>query len=175
MILYLEGGNHLRPPMAQFIRRATGPIDLKIQPCGSGSNAVQECAKDRDSLLLIDSEGENLSQLTQQVASQIGPDNRPFFMVQKMEAWFVADRQTLANYFGPGFRANALPPNANVENVSTREIDDALRNATRNCAKQGYSKGRDDVGLLNRLNPTAVYNACPNFKLLVDHLRTINP
>lgn len=161
--------------MAQFIRRATGPIDLKIQPCGSGSNAVQECAKDRDSLLLIDSEGEDLSQLIQRAESQIGATNRAFFMVQKMEAWFIADRQTLADYFGPGFRERALPSNTNVENVSTREIDDALRIATRDCAKQGYSKGRDDVGLLNRLNPTAVYNACPNFKLLIDHLRTINP
>lgn len=172
MILYLEGGNHLRPPMAQFIRRATGPIDLKIQPCGSGDNAIEECAKDGDGLLLIDSEGEDLQQLTQRVASQIGAANRAFFMVQKMEAWFMADRNALRNHFGAGFRESALPPNRNIEEVSIQDIDNALRNATRDCAKQRYRKGRDDVGLLNLLNPTAVYNACPNFRHLIDHLST---
>ena len=171
MILYLEGGNHLRPPMAQFIRRATGPIDLKIQPCGSGSNAVQECAKDRDSLLLIDSEGEDLSQLIQRAESQIGATNRAFFMVQKMEAWFIADRNALRNHFGAGFRESALPQHRNVEEVSIQDIDNALRNATRECAKQRYSKGRDDVDLLNELNPDTVYDACPNFARLIDFLR----
>ncbi|MDE2785827.1 MAG: DUF4276 family protein [Chloroflexota bacterium] len=171
MILYLEGGNHLRPPVAQFIRRATGPIDLKIQPCGSGDNAIEECAKDGDGLLLIDSEGEDLQQLTQRVASQIGAANRAFFMVQKMEAWFMADRNALRNHFGAGFRESALPPNRNVEEVSIQDIDNALRNATRDCAKQRYRKGRDDAGLLNRLNPATVYNACPNFALLINHLR----
>ena len=172
MILYLEGGNHLRPPMAQFIRRATGPIDLKIQPCGSGDSAIQECARDTGSLLLIDSEGEDLPQLAQRAASQIGAASRAFFMVQKMEAWFMADRDALSSYFGPGFRGSALPRNRNVEEVSVHEIDNALRNATRDCAKRRYRKGRDDVGLLNRVNPTAVYDACPNFALLVNHLRS---
>ena len=95
-------------------------------------------------------------------------------MVQKMEAWFIADRNALRNHFGAGFRQSALPQNRNVEDVPTRDIDDALRNATRDCAKQGYTKGRDDVGLLNLLNPTTVYHACPNFALLIDHLRSIN-
>ena len=171
MILYLEGGNHLRPPMAQFIRRATGPIDLKIQPCGSGDNAIQECANDGDGLLLIDSEGQDLPQLAQRVASQIGALDRAFFMVQKMEAWFIADRNALRNHFGAGFRESVLPRNRNVEEVSIQDIDNALRNATRNCAKQRYLKGRDDVGLLNRLNPAAVYQACPNFACLINFLR----
>ena len=172
MILYLEGGNHLRPPMAQFIRRATGPIDLKIQPCGSGDDAIQECAKGGDGLLLIDSEGEDLPQLVQRVESQIGTATRAFFMVQKMEAWFIADRNALRNHFGAGFRESALPRNRNVEEVPIQDIDNALRNATRDCAKQRYRKGRDDVGLLNLLNPTTVYNACDNFARLIDFLRS---
>ena len=122
-------------------------------------------------MLLIDSEGEVLSRLIQRAESQIGATNRAFFMVQKMEAWFIADRPTLSNYFGAGFRENALPQNPNVEEVPTRDIDDALRAATRNCSKQRYMKGRDDVGLLNLLNPAAVYSACPNFARLVNHLR----
>ena len=173
--LYMEGNKRLRAPMSQFIRKITGPIDLKITPCNSRDDAIKQCMKDIGALLLIDSEGEDLRSLISRIRSQIGATNRAFFMVQKMEAWFIADRQTLAGYSGPGFRESALPQNPNVENVSTRDIDDTLSNAARNCPKQRYVKGRDDVGLLNLLNPTAVYNACPNFKLLVNHLRTINP
>ena len=171
MQLYMEGNKRLRAPMSQFIRKITGPIDLKITPCNSRDDTIKQCAKDEGALLLIDSEGEELRSLISRIRPQIGPDNRHFFMVQKMEAWFVADRQTLADYFGPGFHENALPQNANIESVSTRDIDDALRNATRNCAKQRYAKGRDDVGLLNILNPPTVYNACPNFAGLINHLR----
>ena len=173
--LYMEGNKRLRAPMSQFIRKITGPIDLKITPCNSRDDAIKQCMKDIGAMLLIDSEGEELRSLITRIRSQIGATNRAFFMVQKMEAWFIADRQTIADYFGPGFRESALPPNTNVENVSTRDIDDALSNAARNCPKQRYVKGRDDVGLLNRLNPTAVYATCPNFKLLVDHLRGGNP
>ena len=171
MIMYLEGDNHLRAPMSQFIRRITGPIDLKIQPCKSGSDAIKQCAKDTDALLLIDSEGELTPQWAQSVASQIGATNRAFFMVQFMESWFLADRNTLAEHFGARFRANALPQNPNTEDISKQDVENGLRDATRNCAKRRYLKGRDDVPLLNQLDPTAVYDACPNFALLIDFLR----
>ena len=94
-----------------------------------------------------------------------------FFMVQLMEAWFIADRNALANYFGAGFRNSALPQNPNVEDIPKQDIENGLRNASRDCAKQHYAKGRDDVRLLERLNPTTVYHACPNFARLIDHLR----
>ena len=176
MRVYLEGGRHLRNPMKTFLRKAVGAIHhqsiaLDVEPCGSRDNAIRRCAGDAGSLLLIDSEGDDLQQLTDRVATQIGPTNRAFFMVQLMEAWFVADRQNLAAYFGAGFRDGVLPANASVEEVSKQDIETGLRNATRNCAKRGYTKGRDDVGLLNQLNPDAVYSACPNFARLIDFLR----
>jgi hypothetical protein len=167
----MEGNKRLRAPMSQFIRKITGPIDLKITPCNSRDDTIKQCVKDVGALLLIDSEGEELRSLISRIRSQIGPVNHPFFMVQKMEAWFIADRNALTQHFGAGFRESALPRNCNIEDVPTRDIDDALRIATRDCAKQRYAKGRDDVGLLNRLNPTAVYNACPNFAGLINHLR----
>ena len=137
----------------------------------SRDDAIKQCVTDADALLLIDSEGEELRYLTSRIRSQIGALDRAFFMVQKMEAWFIADRNALRNHFGAGFRESALPRNRNVEEVPIQDIDNALRNAARDCAKQRYSKGRDDVGLLNQLNPNTVYDACPNFALLIDHLR----
>ena len=171
-MLYLEGGSHLRAPMSQFIRRATGPIDLNIQPCKSGSDAIKRCASDTDALLLIDSEGELTPQLVQDVTSQIGAANRAFFMVQFMESWFLADRNTLAEYFGTGFRPNALPQNPNIEAISKQDVENGLRDATRNCAKRRYLKVRDDARLLGLINPSAVYHACPNFAALIDFLRS---
>ena len=171
MRLYMEGNKRLRAPMSQFVRKITGPIDLKITPCNSKDDAIKQCAKDAGAMLLIDSDDEDLHSLMVRVRSQIGTANHPFFMVQLMEAWFITDRNTLADYFGAGFRNSALPQNPNVEDIPKQDIENALRNATRDCAKQRYRKGRDDVGLLNQLNPIAVYNACPNFALLIDHLR----
>ena len=171
MRLYMEGNKRLRAPMSQFIRKITGPIDLKITPCNSKDDAIKQCVKDEGAMLLIDSDDEDLHYLMVRVRSQIGAANHPFFMVQLMEAWFIADRNTLADYFGAGFRNSALPQNPNVEDIPKQDIENGLRDATRNCIKQRYSKGRDDVRLLERLNPAAVYQACPNFARLIDFLR----
>ncbi len=176
MEVYLEGHRRLRVPMKSFLRNAVRTIHnqsitLNVEPCGSGDDAVKRCVKDTESILLIDSEGEVSQELIVRVSGQIGSTNRAFYMVQQMEAWFIADRDALANYFGPGFRESALPQRNNIEDAPKREIENGLRNATRDCAKQRYSKGRDDMGLLNQLNPATVYNACPNFALLIDHLR----
>ncbi|MCY4559925.1 MAG: DUF4276 family protein [Chloroflexi bacterium] len=178
MEVYLEGHRRLRVPMKSFLRNAVRTIHnqsvtLNVEPCGSGDDAIKRCVKNTGSILLIDSEGEVSPQLIVRVSGQIGSTNRAFYMVQQMEAWFIADRDALADYFGPGFRESALPQRNNIEDAPKREIENGLRNATRDCAKQRYSKGRDDVGLLERLNPTTVYNACPNFALLINHLREL--
>ena len=176
MAVYVEGHRRLRVPMKSFLRNSVmaihnQSIDLNVEPCGSGEDAIKRCVKDTGSILLIDSEGEVSRELIDRVTAQIGNTNRPFFMVQLMEAWFIADRNTLADYFGAGFRNSALPQNPNVEDIPKQDIENGLRNATRGCAKQHYAKGRDDVRLLERLNPTTVYNTCPNFALLINHLR----
>lgn len=175
MDVYLEGNRRLRVPMKSFLRNAVHAIHnqsitLNVEPCGSGTDAVKRCARDANGLLLIDSEGVDISRLAQRVASQIGRTDCAFFMVQKMEAWFIADQNALRNHFGDRFRERALPQNPNVEEVPAQDIDTALRNATRDCAKQRYSKGRDDVKLLEQHNPSTVYDACHNFRLLIDHL-----
>ena len=171
MILYLEGGNHLRAPMAQFIRRATGPINLRIRPCGSGNEAINECSKDSNAVLLIDSDEEDISRLVQRVESQIGSTNHAFFMVRLMEAWFVADRAILQEYYGTGFNVRRLPANPNIEDIPKPDVERGLRDATRRCSKGAYNKTTHAPRLLELINPTAVYTACPNFRSLIDFLR----
>ena len=171
VILYLEGDARLRAPMSQFIRRITGPIDLNIRPCKSGSDAIKQCDKDTDALLLIDSEGALTPQLVQSVASQIGATNHAFFMVQLMESWFLSDRPMLEAYYGRGFSPGSLPPNPNIENVPKPDVERGLHDATRRCRKGAYHKTTHAPDLLSQLNPATVYNACPNFARFIDYLR----
>ncbi len=91
-------------------------------------------------------------------------------MVQLMEAWFLADRETLTGYFGNGFRVNSLPRNPNIENIPRQDVLSGLHSATRECRKGTYNKTNHAAALLNQINPEAVYSVCPNFTLLIDHL-----
>ena len=182
MDVYLEGGTHLRRPMRNFLRRAVGSshISIDVVACRSRERAVARFARasPSDSLLLVDSEGDDLNGLRQSVASRVGLPgtlDRTFFMVQLMEAWFLANRAVLATYYGSRFNARRLPGNRQPEQIPKQEVEQGLRNATRGTAKGAYDKTDHTPDLLNLLNPTAVYNACPHFKLLVDHLRNINP
>ena len=173
MRLYLEGGTHLRVHMNRFIRRATGlsRLDLKVIPCGPRSEAIKRCAKDSESLLLIDTEGEASDQQITLIASQIGHANHAFFMVQLMEAWFLADQQALALYYGQGFNDGRLPANLMIEDIPKQDVENGLHDATRGCRKGAYNKKTHAPGLLDKLNPSDVYASCPNFQRLIDFLK----
>ena len=134
-------------------------------------------------VLLVDSEGP--------VAEGVGPwthlrnrqgdgwgrpegatDEQAHLMVQCMESWFMADPESLASVFGQRFRPNALPGQAQVEQVAKQDVFAGLQNATRDCRKRrGYSKGRDSFAILARLDPEKVTAASPHAQRLVDLLR----
>ena len=177
MNLYMEGGPHLRVPMNGFIKRAVGRnLNLKVIPCGSRAKTIDRFAKAAgalpSSILMIDSEGEGLNALAGRLSTETSlPNSRFFFMVELMEAWFLADRQTLGNYFGRGFRPNRLPGNPSVEMIPKQDVLNGLNNATRDSGKGPYKKGTHDGWLLSRLDPSTVYRSCPNFRRLIDHLR----
>jgi hypothetical protein len=81
-------------------------------------------------------------------------------MAHVMETWLIADRAAISDYYGQGFRINSLPVNANLENVSKRDINQALQNATRGTLKERYDKIRDGSALLERVDPAVVRAAC---------------
>lgn len=177
MDVYLEGGNHLRRPMQDFLRRAVGEnISLNVRPCRDRGRAIRLFGQtsSSDSLLLIDSEGDDLNALRQNVVTRTNlPDarERSFFMVQLMEAWFLADRECLESYYGASFRSRRLPGNRQPEIVMKNNVINGLREATQDTPKGEYDKTDHAPELLNELNPTAVYQACPNFARLIDFLR----
>ena len=99
-----------------------------------------------------------------------GNDNA-HLMVQCMEAWFLADQDSLAAYFGNGFNRRALPARPEVEDIEKEDVLNGLKAATRRCDKKGsYGKGPHSFEILARINPDRVRNASPHAERLVKTL-----
>ncbi len=88
-----------------------------------------------------------------------------------MEAWFLADKDTLGLFFGDGFYRGALPARSDVENVTKTEVLNGLKAATRRCKKKGeYGKGRHSFDILAQIDPVKVTEASLQAKRLVETL-----
>ena len=81
-----------------------------------------------------------------------------------MEAWFLADRETLATFYDGGFLPKSLPGSAtNVEIIRKEDIEPALKNATRKTATKGeYHKINHGAALLAQIDPAKVEKASPH-------------
>jgi len=98
-------------------------------------------------------------------------DHNAHLMVQCMEAWFLADKDTLAAFFGGGFNRGALPPREEVEDIAKQDVLNGLKAATRHCDKKGdYGKGRHSFEILARVDPAKVTGASLHAKRLVETL-----
>ena len=192
--VYVEGGGSGRGLRAKcreafhayFAKSALGDRLPKIVAAGGRGtvynkfrSAFSRAKLDELILLLVDSE--------RPVAEGSGPwahlsthdswdrpegatDANAHLMVQCMEAWFLADKNALAVYFGSDFATNALPPNPNIEQVPKADIEAGLRDATRATTKRSYNKGRDSFAILGELQPELVAQASPHAERL---LRTL--
>ena len=94
-------------------------------------------------------------------------------MVQCMEAWFLADRQTLQAFFGQGFNTNALPADANpIEGITKQQIYQSLDDATSKCkTKTPYRKSEHSFKLLTLIDPAKITAASEWAKRFVDELK----
>lgn len=101
--------------------------------------------------------------------------HRVFLMVQAMEAWFLADREALAEYYNGGFRPDRLPGRAdNVEAVSKDDLEPRLKQATRDTkTKHEYHKTRHAFVLLEQIDPSKVETSSPHAKAFHDFLRSL--
>ena len=164
----------------------------KVSACGSRKEACDDfCTATRNAkddefpIMLVDSEeavepGANAWQHLKDRKSdgwdkpESASDENAHLMVQCMEAWFLADRNSLASYFGQGFSENALPKSEDVENIHKDDLFLYLRNATRSCKGKGqYSKDRHSYQILENLDHQKVANASPHAKRFFDTLRKI--
>ena len=117
-------------------------------------------------ILLVDSEEAVATDPWQHLAARQGDewhrptgasDDSAHLMVQVMEAWFLADRQVLADYYGQGFIAGSLPGQQNIELISKPDVFKALQHASKNTKTKGeYHKTRHGFDLLERIDPNLV-------------------
>lgn len=157
----------------------------RIVPSGSRRSAYEDfCTSIRTErhkydliLLLVDSEDPVANNLTPwQHLKQRAADNwdRPqdandqsaHLMVQCMEAWFMADKDALAQYFGQGFLRNSLPGQANIELIRKSDVLDALEHAVGPTTQKHYHKTNHGYELLSLISPERVGNASQRARAL---------
>ena len=98
-------------------------------------------------------------------------DEHAHLMVQCMEAWFLADQESLTRFFGQGFSAGALPSRTDIENISKDDLYRGLADATRLCPTKGeYRKGKQSFEILALISPQMVCQASPFANRLVQTL-----
>jgi hypothetical protein len=93
-----------------------------------------------------------------------------FLMVQCMESWFLADKDTLELYYGHKFLRNSLPARANVEAIPKATVMSALEHASEPCQKKKYHKTNHGFAILALIDPLLVGTASRHAKLFNDFL-----
>lgn len=173
--IYVEGGGgheaELRRGFQKFIANAGLRGKIRVVACGSRGEAYNDYCKaiklGERALLLVDSEEpvaeEALGKPWQHLSlsgerwpkPKKAEDADCHLMVQVMEAWFLADGQALANYFGAGFNAKAFS-SSSIEDVMKEDVLQKLDSASKGCKKGPYSKGRHSFDLLGEICPQQV-------------------
>lgn len=81
-------------------------------------------------------------------------------MTQTMETWILADSEALAKYYGQNFAPNALRKSDDLEKVPKKDVEQALKQATRKTQKGAYHKTKHASDLLKRIAPEKVREKC---------------
>lgn len=183
--IYIEGGGEskdtkalLRQGFSSFFKELvqvaqSKKIKWNITLCGSRNNAFRDFKNalvthaDAFVILLVDSEApvtqspwEHLKSRDNWDAPSGIDDTHCYLMVQAMEAWFMADIDTLKNFYGQGFKENAIPKKSNVETIEKDLLERSLEAATRDTKSKGeYQKIQHAFKLLEMLDVDKVRKA----------------
>lgn len=153
-------------------------------PCGSRNSTFEEFTialrtyPESFNVLLVDSEREvSLPRLKHlRYWDKFEPRGLPeahcHLMVQTVEAWLVADPETLAEFYGQGFLRNALPSQSDVEAIPKAQLLAALDHATRPTRKGKYKKIEHCAELLKRIDPARVRSRARHCDLLFTTLES---
>jgi len=87
-------------------------------------------------------------------------------MVHTVEAWLVADPETLASYYGQGFLPGSLPKRLDVEAIAKDDLIRALDRATSRTQKGRYHKISHCADLLGLLDQNRVRSRAHHCDLL---------
>jgi hypothetical protein len=186
--IYFEGHRLLKPGFSLFfsdLRDLATRRRCKFELIASKSG--EEACRDFETalkthpsawnILLKDSEGPFSAQLAPNLCNRRNwkksSANSIFWMVEMMEAWFHADIDKVADYYGATFKRNALKPNPAVEAISKRDLTSGLKRATKDTPKGDYFEHKTEHGpaLLAVINPALVCAAAQNCARLFNSVR----
>jgi hypothetical protein len=195
--IYIEGGGDgkntkalIRQGFRSFLKdlvqiARSKQIKWELILCGSRNNAFRnfknalEDHPDAFNVLLVDSEASIKKPPWEHLKSRDNwdlpgvDDIHCHLMVQSMEAWFIADIDTLKKFYGQGFRENSISKNTNVEKIDKDSLEPSLKEATRNTSKGEYQKIQHASKLLELLDVTKVRKAAPKCDRLFTTLAQI--
>lgn len=171
--VYFEGHKDLRIGFERFFSEFGS--DVKFIPVRSGvSDSRKACRTHAQAwnILLKDSEGP----LSQKSLKQHGIDSKQaksvFWMVELMEAWFLADPDAVALYYDDEkFSKKAIGKTQDVEKVPKAEVIDRLKRATRQTTKGQYNKVTHAPKLLESIDPDLVKERAVNCRRLFEAIR----
>ena len=192
--IYVEGGGdsedtitRCRQGFVAYCAKVSGEKNRpRIVPCGGRSQtfdkfkiAVQGGKDSELCVLLVDSEGSvgknnpegHLFAREHWSFPPLGR-HQVFLMVQAMEAWFLADREALAEFYDGGFLANSLPGNPQIETIPKDDLESKLKHASRPTKTKGeYHKTKHGFALLALIDPVKVEKASPHAAAFHQFLR----
>jgi len=175
--IYMEGGGDkaalhkiLRDGMKSFLEKANFQNNMpSIVACGGREQAFDRfCTaihQGKHAFLLVDSESPVTCESPwEHLKNRQGDkwekpdnvtDNECHLMVQCMESWFLADIDTLADFYGKGFNRKVLAT-TNIEIIDKQTVFKQLEKATQNTLKGKYNKGNHSFYLLGMIDPQKV-------------------
>lgn len=186
-VVYVEGGSSRKAErvrfllaMRTFLRKGVTHAENPTPPpevvaCGSRGDTLRKfraaCSRSSETtpVLLVDSEGPvdwsrgSARAHLQRVDDwdlRFTDDRSVHLMVQFMETWIIADPETVAAYYGKGFRKKALPAASDPEQIGKARVLAALKQATAATRRRRYDKTRDAPALLERLDSRRVAAKC---------------
>jgi hypothetical protein len=179
--VFVEGGGDRRSYIAcrkafsEFFRRLLGDRPKpRIIASGSRDEAYRDFCRALDNdpenfpMLLVDSEEPVPAGKTATAHlrdrdhwTEALPQGQVHLMVQCMEAWFLADKTVLAQYYGDEFKEAALPANPSIEEIPKDDLLDRLARATASTSKGRYHKTRHAFEILEQLDPQRVQQRSP--------------
>lgn len=178
--IYVEGGFQgktkaaCRQGFRLFLEKIVRPGSFRVIACGSRAEAFDYFRLALSSypgdfvILLVDSEGAVTGSRWNHLRTRVGDgwhqpagttEDQVHLMVQVMESWFLADRDSLTAYYGQGFSVASLPGQPNIELIPKNDVFRALASASRHTTKGEYHKTKHAFDLLERLDPTSVRTA----------------
>jgi len=153
-------------------------IKWKMTVCGSRNNAFRDfkialkANPNAFNVLLVDAEAAVYTTPCQHLKQRDNwdlpniDDEHCQLMVQTMEAWLIADINTLKNFYGKGFKDNSIPKNFELENIDKKQLESSLKAATRHTQKGEYHKIQHASKLLALLKVDKVRQAAPHCERL---------